>query len=251
MAAPIRLIRQGFPDAPGLDTALSRALLLRASMGDVGETFRLSVPGPIVAFGKMDKLEPGYDRAVAAARGGGFEAIERLTGGRPAVFHEGTLAFSWTIPTPDPAGGIRDRFTVIAALMVRAFSRLGVASSVGEVPGEYCPGEFSVHAADDLKLMGVGQRLARGAAHVGGVIVVNGSRRIRKILLPVNSILGLDWRPETAGSIEDVQAEVTMEAAANAVIEELGDAWSVRRAEFEADTLALGRSLAPQHVAAS
>ena len=38
--------------------------------------------------------------------------------------------------------------------------------------------------------MGVGQRLVRGAAHVGGVVVVDQGDRIRDVLLPVYDALG-------------------------------------------------------------
>ena len=57
--------------------------------------------------------------------------------------------------------------------MRTALCSLGVDARIGEVAGEYCPGKYSVNARGATKIMGVGQRLARHAAHVGGVIVVN------------------------------------------------------------------------------
>ena len=66
-----------------------------------------------------------------------------------------------------------------------ALCDLGVDARVGEVEGEYCPGEYSVNARGALKLMGVGQRIVRGAAHVGGVLVVGRSDRTRRVLEPV------------------------------------------------------------------
>lgn len=247
--APIRVIRDGFPDVPGLDTALSRALLLRASSGDIGETFRLNRTGRVVAFGKRDTISSSYPGAVAAARNTGYEAIERLAGGRAAVFHEGTLAFSWSIPDPDPRAGITSRFEALAGLMKRAFSRMGVRAEVGEVPGEYCPGRYSVHAGSKLKLMGVGQRLARNAAHVGGVVVVTGSRAARDILIPVYAALGLDWDPDTAGALEDIVPGITLERAADAILAELGSNRELRSTTFEQATVELARELAPEHLA--
>ena len=184
-AMTLRVIRDSIPDDPALDTAVSRALLERVAAGELPETLRLARPGPIVAFGKLDVVGPGYREAVAAARAGGFEAIERLAGGRAAVFHEGTLAFSHAIPDPDPRSGVRPRFDQIADRVARALRSLGVDARVGEVPGEYCPGSHSVSAGGRTKLMGVGQRLISGGAHVGGVIVAEGSDRVRDILVPV------------------------------------------------------------------
>jgi hypothetical protein len=75
-----------------------------------------------------------------------------------------------------------------------------------------------VNARGAVKLMGVGQRLVRGAAHVGGVIVVADADRIRDVLVPVYAALGLDWDPATAGSIEDELARpVALAEVATAV----------------------------------
>src|SRR5438477_12976607 len=122
----LTLFRDGFPDPPPMDTAVSSVLLHRVSDGSMPDLLRLHRPGAIVAFGPKDRHEPGFARAVAAAREQGFGAIERLAGGRAAVFHEGTLAFSWVTHDPDPRPGIRPRFQALAELMVEAFVSLGV-----------------------------------------------------------------------------------------------------------------------------
>src|SRR3954468_15675311 len=88
----LRLLNDSFPDDPVLDTAVSRAVLERVAAGELPETLRLARPGRMVAFGKLDVVGPAYPEAVRAARAGGYEAIERLAGGRAAVFHEGTLS---------------------------------------------------------------------------------------------------------------------------------------------------------------
>lgn len=244
---PLRLVRDEFSDKPALDTAVSRALLLRASDGEVAETFRLHTPGDVVAFGKRDTLEPGYVAAVMATRREGFAPIERLAGGRAAVFTTGTLAFAWTVPDPDPRTGIYPRFRELAAIMVAAFERLGVTAEIGELPGEYCPGDFSVHHDGAIKLMGVGQRLARNAAHVGGVVVVEGSDRVRNVLVDVYAALGLAWDPATAGSLRDVRPDITMERAADAIVAELASRRSLTPGAIDGETLALAERLAPQH----
>lgn len=248
MTRTIRLIRDGYPDEPGLDTAIGRAMLMRASDGSHPESFRLHRPGRIVAFGKRDMLEPGYPAAVRASRAGGYLPIERLAGGRAAVFHEGTLAFSWSIPIEDPRPAIRTHFAALAELMVAAFARLGVDAAVGETPGEYCPGEWSVHAGG-VKLMGVGQRLARHATHIGGVVVARGSASINEILGPVYAALGIDWRPAATGALEDVVPGITPADAAGAIVAELETRARVLDARIDDATLATARPLASEHVA--
>jgi len=233
-----------------MDIAVSRALLRRASDGEIGETFRLNVPGRVMAFGKRDTLADGYPDAVAATQGMGFAPVVRLAGGRAAVFHEGTFAFSWSIPDPDPRTAIRARFGLLSELMVDAFVALGIEAAVGEIPGEYCPGGFSVHHAARIKLMGVGQRLARQAAHIGGVVVVTDSRLTRDALVPVYRALGLEWDPVTAGSLQDVAPAVTMQAAATAIETELGKRAVVEPAVLEGETIQLAERLAPEHVPA-
>jgi lipoate-protein ligase A len=199
----IRLNFESYPDRPARDTAVTRALLDRVASGDEPETLRLHRPAAAVAFGPHDRIAPGYHRAIAAARAGGFDAIERLAGGRAAVFHEHTIAFAWTIPDAEAAARIQARFEEISTIVRDALRRLGIDARVGEVRGEYCPGRWSVNARGATKLMGVGQRLVRGAAHVGGVIVVDGSQPIRDVLVPVYEALDLDWEPATVGSVAD------------------------------------------------
>src|SRR5436190_327614 len=78
---------------------------------------------------------------------------------------------------------------------------LGVDARVGEIPGEYCPGAYSVNARGATKLAGIGQRMIRGAAHMGGVVVATGADQIADVLVPVYEALELDWDPATSGSV--------------------------------------------------
>ena len=244
----IRLIRESFPTRPALDTAVSDAILRRVSAGLEPETLRLFRPGASVAFGPQDTIAPGYRAAVEACRTRAFAAIERLAGGRAAVYHERTIGFAWAIPDPSPVEGIRARFEELADLMVAAFRRLGIEARVGEVPGEYCPGAYSVNARGRTKLMGVGQRLIRGAAHVGGVVVVGDSGRVRDILIPVYDALRLSWDPTTAGSLEDELGTVTSEQVQAAIIDEFTARYDVVEGALAAETIALAEELEPRHV---
>lgn len=240
----IQLVRTAFPDRPAYDTAVSRAILEQVARGALPETFRLARPGAMVAFGRQDVNSHGYPAAVAAARAGGFEAVERLAGGRAAVFHEQTIAFAWAGRADDVWAGTHDRFDRIAGIVERALRRLGVDARTGEIPREYCPGEYSISAGGRTKLVGIGQRLIRGAWHIGGVIVVADAHRVRDILVPVYEALGLDWDPATAGAVAEEAPGATWEDVAEALRAELP---SHEPAHLDPATLALAQRLEPEH----
>lgn len=227
--AELQLLSGSWPDEPGLDTALSKVVLDAVSAGEMPATLRLYTPGREVAFGRRDAVSAEYPAAVAAATQAGFASVERLAGGRAAVFTEHTIAFALSVPDPDPRITISCRFQEIGDIMVAAFRALGVAAEIGEVLGEYCPGEFSVNHKGRIKLMGVGQRLARTAAHVGGVVVVDRTDLLLRALIPVYRALGLEWRPHTAGSLGDVNPGLSNEDVVAALRAEFGKRYDLRK----------------------
>lgn len=236
-----------FPGEPALDTAFSRVFLDRVARGVSPETIRLYRPDDVVAFSGVDAASAGFTDAVAAARTAGFGAVLRLAGGRAAVFHRDTLAFAWSIPARESRDGIHPRFAELSELVAAALARLGVDARVGEVPGEYCPGEYSVNARGVKKLMGVGQRVIRGAAHVGGVIVVGGSGRVREALEPVYAALGVPWSPDTTGSVADEIGAVALDDVRAALVAELDARFElVRVAPDLGATVEEARALAPR-----
>ena len=248
MLRTITLIRRSFPHQPVLDTAVSHALLRRAGRGEIGETLRVSIPARMVAFGRRDIASDGYKAAAVEARQRGFAAIERLAGGRAAVFHPGTISFAWTIPEPEARAEITTRFKEIAEIVAATLERLGIEAHIGELPGEYCPGAYSVNARRRHKIMGVGQRVIRGAAHVGGVVVVNDSAAVRDVLIPVYDALEVPWNPPTAGSIEDeLGAPRDIEKVADTLIEEFADRFELREGLLDNETLAEAETLTPGH----
>jgi octanoyl-[GcvH]:protein N-octanoyltransferase len=240
----LNLIRRSFPDEPELGTAVSRAILIRVARGELPPTARVHRPGREVAFGKQDLASAGYADAADAARAEGFAAVARMAGGRAAVFHEGTIALTRVYPDPEPPRRTYERFEEIAGVVAAALARLGVDARVGEVPGEYCPGAYSVNARGASKIAGIGQRMIRGGAHVGGVVVASGSEEIRRVLIPVYEALGLEWDPATAGSVADeIGREVDAEEVAGAVIAELDGRYELQEADVDADTLDLAQRL--------
>ena len=238
----IRLVRKGFPTRMALDTAVSRTLLNEADRGERPETLRLTVPGRSLAFGKLDAATPGFGAAVRAARDAGFEPFVRLAGGRAAAFHEQTIAISWVIPEESPIDGIRARFIAVSGILADTFRQLGADAAVGAVPGEYCPGEFSIHVGA-TKVAGIGQRLARRAAHIGGVIVVDGGDDVRRALVPVYESLGLKWNPETVGALADSAAGLRPEEVIAAVVARLGENAELEEALLAVHTIAEAQEL--------
>ena len=240
----LNLIRRSFPGDPGLGTAVSRAILIRVAAGELPPTARVHLPGREVAFGRQDVASAGYEAAAAASRAAGFDAVERLAGGRAAVFHEGTVAFTRAYPDPHPPRRTYQRFEEISELVAAALARLGVDARVGEVAGEYCPGAYSVNARGASKLAGIGQRMIRGGAHVGVVVVASGAEPLREVLVPVYRALELDWEPATAGSVSDeLGREVRAEEVAGALIAELDGRFQLADAELDDETLALAKRL--------
>lgn len=244
----VALIRESHPGA--LDIAVSHAILTAVSEGRRGATLRIHVPDAMVAFGRADRVTTGYPSAVRAAEAHGFAAVERLAGGRAAVFHEQTLSFSLALPAAEPKTGIQERFELVAKVMVDAFESLGVDARIGEVPGEYCPGRWSVNVGGKVKVMGVGQRLVRQAVHIGGVVVVDDGHRIRDVLIPVYRALGLDWDPRTAGSLADRSPGITTKLVAKAIESQFSRHFAVVDESLDAATLDAASDLVPQHLPA-
>jgi lipoate-protein ligase A len=234
---PLRLLQDSFADHPALDAAVSRATLDRVAAGELPETLRVAQPGRVVAFGKLDLLAPGYSLAAESARAAGFGSVLRIAGGRAAVFHEGTIELAHAVPDPDPRPGIHERFEAEAELIARALRRLDVDARVGEVPGEYCPGRWSVNEGGRRKLAGIGQRVIHGGAHVGTVLVVDDAASIRAVLEPVYDALELDWDPDTVGAVERPR-----EAVREALLAEYAAAYELTAGSLDPGTLALARA---------
>jgi len=226
------------PGTAALDTAVSREILDQVARGERPETLRLWQPPDALAFSVVDRTRPGFPAAVAVARAAGFEPFLRLAGGHAAVYAREAVAFAWAIPAPDPRLGIAERFAEAAEVVAMALRALGVDARVGPVPGEYCPGSHSVNARGVAKLMGVGQRVIRGAAHVGGVVVAGGSARLRAVLGPVYAALSLPFVPEALGSVEDERAETGTDEVAEALLAELARRYELAAAAIDGDLLA-------------
>jgi lipoate-protein ligase A len=243
----VRLLRDCFPERPALDIALSNALLGRVARGELEPTARLYRPGATLAFGRLDTLRRGFEEAGAAARDDGFEPIVRLAGGHAAAYHEQSLIYEEITREDDVAAGLHDRFRDGADLLASALAAFGVDALVGEIPGEYCPGAYTVSAAGRIKLVGTAQRVIRGGAMMSAFVLVSGGERLRAVLFDVYRALELAWSPSTAGALDDAAPGVTIAAVEEAILEARAQDRELVPASVDDATLALARELEARH----
>ena len=232
---------------PVMDAAISSAILKQVSDGHLKETLRLFKPKRTLAFAPRDIRDPNYQKAVDSAIAHGFQPVKRLTGGRAAVFHEGTLGFAWTIPDENPRFNVDLRFKIVSNLIKNSLCDLGFDARVGEVAGEYCSGKYSVNLNGTIKVMGVGQKLAPRASHIGGVIVVNNSQLTKSILGDIYQDLEIDWIPETAGSLDDINNTIKIEDVKNSIIRCIKSTKKPSYRKLSKTTIELAQNLYDQH----
>lgn len=237
------LIRASFEEDPAMGPAVSRVLLDQVAAGQRGATVRIAKTGRAVAFGRRDCVSPGYEVARRTARELGHPGIERLSGGRATAYGTGVVVLTLTLPDPSPSRATEERFRFTAELTRDALVKLGVDARVGEIPDEYCPGEFSVNAAGKSKLAGIGQRMVKGAAHVGVVVTASGSDDLLSVLWPVYEALGLPLEPSTVGSVEAEIGPVGRDDLIDALAHQLGRRARLSPQELDQPTIERAASL--------
>jgi octanoyl-[GcvH]:protein N-octanoyltransferase len=221
----LTIVRQEESLGAAADLDFAIGLLQQVKAGRLGPTLRLYRPVPTVAFGQRDKHLPGFDDAARACRSLGFEPLVRKAGGRAAAYHQGTLVVDHLEPERDAIAGAKGRFSFFGELLAEALRSAGVDAAVGEIPGEYCPGEFSVHGRNpalpshQVKLVGTAQRVVAGGWLFSSVIVVENSAPIRAVLEASYAALGLEWDPATAGAVNDLVPHVGVDAVEAAVLD--------------------------------
>lgn len=243
----VELIEGRAGDDPALDLALAPALLQRVADGARAPLVRVYRPWPTVAFGRRDSFLEGFAQAAAAARRHGFTPVIRSAGGRAAAYHETCLVIEEIIAAADANAGIQERFAAEADGQAGALRGLGIDARVGAVPGEYCPGEFSVNARGQAKLIGAAQRTIRGAWLFSTVVVADGSPSLRAVLEDVYGALGLNWDPASTGSIADERAEVTLDQVRDALLAPLATRYRLAPAQLSADDLIAGTAQLGRH----
>ena len=102
-------------------------------------------------------------------------------------------------------------------------------------PASTARAAHSVNAGGRRKLMGVGQRLIAGGAHVGGVVVVDGADLVNGILTPVYAELGLEFDPEATGSVAGEVRGATLDGVREAILEEYASRYELDSWELDED----------------
>jgi lipoate-protein ligase A len=245
MSAATRLVEAQIASDAVLDTAVSSALLEEVVEG-APAVVRIGRPQPLVSFGRLDRLLPGFASALEVARGHRFTPVMRVGGGRAAAVHDGVIELGIGEPA---SRSTTERFVATADLIRSALARLGVTAEAGELPGEFCPGAWSLHAGG-IKLSGIAQRVTRGAAWTEAFVMVSGGERLREVLVPVYDALGLQLDPRTVGALEDIRPGITWEAAAEALRIELASRRPLRPAALDDGVRARATSLRSRHVPA-
>jgi len=241
------LLRGGLGDDAALEIAFAGALLAAVATGGRQPIVRAYRPLPTVAFGRRDAFLPGFGRAAAAARERGFAPVLRAQGGRAAAYDGGCLVFDEVVPAQDSIAHITERFAAEAQRHAQALRRLGVDARVGEVPGEYCPGAFSVNARGERKLAGSAQRLVRGGWLLSTVVVVQSAAQIRDVLDDVYAALELDWDPASAGAVADEVPGVALGTVEQAMLETYAERYGLVSGTIRAPELAAARGLIERH----
>lgn len=247
MLNELSVFRSSHPETAALDTAISRALLQQVSNGEIPQTFRLYQPKNLIAFGPQDALEPGFLKAVGIARSKGFDGIQRLVGGRAAMFHQGTLAFGLTIRDNHPRTNVELHFQMMARFLLEAFKSLGLEARIGPVNGEYCPGKYSINSQGKFKLAGMGQRLTKSATYIGGVISLKQNKEAEKILELVYRALNLELDPTSFGSLESEVPGIRYNQLEEAILSQFSACFSLQEDSITPETINLAKTFELEH----
>ncbi|WP_349930088.1 lipoate--protein ligase family protein [Glutamicibacter mishrai] len=226
--APLTLEFEEPSGDPAADLERGVQLLREVQSGERGPSLRLYRPDPTLAFGQRDVRLAGYEAARDEASQRGFAPLVRKAGGRAAAYHRGTLIVDHLEPEHEAVMGQRRRFEAFAEIYANAFNRLGVDAQVGPIPGEYCPGDHSVHGLPTaesprnypVKLVGTAQRVVSGAWLFSSVFVVEDSEPLRQVLHAVYQAMEVPMDPTTVGAANDLVSTVTTEGFIAALLEE-------------------------------
>lgn len=235
----------GPSDDPALDVALAHALLRRASRGESGPVLRVYRPRHrVVAFSRRDTLLPGFPDAARAARDAGFAPVIRPQGGRAVAYTDQAIVVDHIHPHPGFPTGMDARFATYGALWADILGAHGVDARVGAVPGEYCPGAFSVNARGQEKLVGTAQRLVRRAWLFSAVAIYDDADVLGQLLTEVYARLALPFDVASVGAIRKEAPGLSLDDLAAAVVRAYGP---MAPGDVGPDLLAAARDLLSDH----
>jgi lipoate-protein ligase A len=179
---------------------------------------RLYRPFATAAFAPRDTALAAFPEAASAMRERGFAPVERRTGGQLAVYDSRALVVDLVAPHADPRAHVVDRFAAFSGAIAAALRQFSIDARVGQVAGEYCPGDYSVNGQGRVKLAGVAQRIGRHGYHLGAVISVKPSVAAAQAVATAYRVLGLPFEPSSFGSLADFSPDLDHVALRDALI---------------------------------
>ena len=220
---PVHIFRGDDEDGTSLATAAEdmdrvRQLLYSLNGGSEG-SLRIFRPKPTAAFSPRDTTRAAYEKAAEAMRAFGYMPLERRAGGQLAIYDQSMLVIDLVAQHADPRNDVIERFRHFAEAIVASLRSFSIDARVGAIPGEYCPGSYSVNAGGRIKLAGIAQRTSRRGYHLGAVIGVASSRPAKEAVAEVYRILGYDFDPETFGAIGDLVSGLNFPAIREALLD--------------------------------
>ncbi|CAN5573036.1 biotin/lipoate A/B protein ligase family protein [soil metagenome] len=230
-----------------------RMVFEQVASGARPTTISVTASARHVGVTRRDTHRPGFDEAVRVSNEEGYPVMVRGSGGGATAADKGTFGFSIVRPAGD--GGIRqdirDRYDEAAALVLGAFSRLGIEAEVGEVREEFCPGDHSVRVGgwgQGMKVVGIAQRITRRATSVGGIVLVHGEEELAKVLEKVYRAMELPFRTGSVGSLHRAGLEAGVEEVIEAFAEEAEARYGAKRVTVDSETLEAARRTGGQHL---
>ncbi|MEV6235386.1 hypothetical protein [Lentzea sp. NPDC051838] len=192
------------------------ALLLRAPTAEWSELVHIYVPqSPTVAFSGRDLRSPGITKATEIAQAAGFETVVRSPGGRMVAYDSGAVV----IDHLDRTTGIRHAGSATFAANAESHARVlrrHVDARVGEVDGEYCPGEYSINVGGVAKVVGSAQRVTSTGSLFSTVVQVDVSDAVRAVIADVSDALGYELRRSSIAGLADYAPELSADEVAAA-----------------------------------
>jgi octanoyl-[GcvH]:protein N-octanoyltransferase len=226
-----------------------RVIFEQVAAGARAPTVSITPSTRHVGVTRRDTFRPGFAEAIRASRQEGYPVLVRSSGGGATAAHHGTLGFSIIRSATD--GGsrrtVRDRYDEAAALVLGAFSRLGIEAEVGEVRDEFCPGDHSIRVGgweEGTKVVGIAQRITRRATSVGGIVLVEGEEELARILERVYAAMRLPFRSESVGSLRRAGSRAGVEEVVGAFAAEATLRYGAVCVPLDGRTLALARGSA-------
>ena len=219
-----------------------RTIFDQVAAGERPATVSITPSTRHVGVTRRDTFRPGFGEAVRAADEMGYPVLVRSSGGGATAADTGTFGFSIIRPAGEDSGGIADRYDEAAALVLGAFSRLGLRAEVGEVRDEFCPGDHSIRVGgwrSGMKLCGIAQRVTRRATSVGGIVLVEGEEDLARVLKKVYAALNLPFRSGSVGSARRAGSEAPVGAFLEAFAAEAEESYGAGRVPLDDETVAL------------